>query len=213
MFPGPLGFSVLGNGLKNGLWQCKTANIRDYADDKHRTVDDEPYGGGPGMVMKAPVIDRAICANHNPQHQLIMLSPCGVPLNTKLAKDLAKLSGITLICGRFEAIDERIIAKHQPLEISIGDYILTGGEVAAMVLCETILRFIPKMLGKEESLENESHSGFGLEYPQYTRPEIWENYEVPKILLTGHHKKIKEWREVRAKIRTETRRPDLVKGI
>ncbi len=210
VFPGPVGCSVLGRAHKNGLWAMNAVQIRDYATDKHQSVDDIPYGGGAGMVMNAPVLDSAIMANHNPNHQLIYMSPAGRPLTTPLAKQLAGGAGMTIICGRYEGIDERVLIKHQPLEISLGDFVLTGGEIPAMALCDAVLRQINGVLGASESLEYESHNGLGLEYPQYTRPEIWENYKVPNILLTGHHKNIKEWRRLEALARTRTRRPDLL---
>jgi tRNA (guanine37-N1)-methyltransferase len=214
LFPGPLGESVTGRGLAKNIWSITTNNIRDYALDKHRTVDDVPYGGGSGMVMRPDVLSNAISSTCDFSLPLIYLSPRGRVFNQDIARELAKGPGINLICGRFEAIDERIIEKFNIDEISIGDYILSSGDLAAYIIIDTCLRNIEGILNCRESLKEES---FGdsqeyrhlLEYPHYTRPAIFEGKNVPSVLLSGNHKKIKEWRLLMAQNKTKEVRRDL----
>ena len=218
MFPGPLGHSLPGKALKENLWALDVMNIRDFATDKHNTVDDTPYGGGAGMVMKPDVIASAIDAAKAklPDATLIYFTPRGALLNQTIVQQLATNSqhSFILLCGRFEGIDERVIEEYQPLEISIGDYVIFGGELAAMVLTETLLRHIPGMVGNPETLEEESFSigeksALLLEYPHYTKPPFWRGRDVPEVLTSGNHKKISEWRQDQAERTTKERRPDL----
>lgn len=216
LFPGPLAKSVTGRGLTNNIWSITTTNIRDYTLDKHRTVDDVPYGGGTGMVVRPDVLSRAIKDTCNFNLPLIYLSPRGKVFNQDMARDLAKGSGINLICGRFEGIDERIIEKFNIEEISIGDYILSSGDLAAYIVIDTCLRNIEGILHCKESLQEESFGDsheyrYLLEYPQYTKPAIFEDMSVPEVLLTGNHKKIRDWRLAMAKKKTEQVRRDLWK--
>ncbi|MDH5187427.1 MAG: tRNA (guanosine(37)-N1)-methyltransferase TrmD [Rhodospirillaceae bacterium] len=212
MFPGPLGTSLSGQALENGLWQLETVDIRDFASDKHRTVDDSPLGGGAGMVMRPDVVGAAIRKvqeNQSVERPLIYLSPRGKPLVQQRAKELAQGPGIILLCGRFEGVDERVLERHQMEEISIGDFVLSGGELAAMVLLDATIRLLPGVMGSEISLEEESFEKGLLEYPHYTRPREWEGMAVPEVLLSGHHEKIRSWRRQRAEETTRKRRPDL----
>lgn len=211
LFPGPLGASVIGRGLKEDLWNLQTTQLRDFATGKHRNVDDSPAGGGPGLVLKPDVLARAIdhiSPADDPRPRLVM-SPRGTPLTQSRARTLAKGPGAVIICGRFEGIDQRIIDARNLEEISIGDYVLAGGEVAAMVLLETVTRLIPGVLGSEASRDDESHEAGLLEYPHYTRPQDFEGYQVPDILTSGDHGKVNKWRQEQAKALTKTRRPDL----
>ncbi len=196
LFPGALDFSITGLALKNNLWNFKAINIRDYANNIHKTVDDVPFGGGSGMVIKADVLGDAIEKNITKKTKIIYLSPRGKVFNQKMAKDFAKMEEIALICGRYEGIDQRVIDEFEIEEISIGDYILSGGEIAAFVFIDAILRNISGVLGDENSLKEESfdmkESEFLLEYPQYTRPAIWRERKVPEVLTSGHHQKINE---------------------
>lgn len=216
MFPGVLGHSLAGRALERGDWSLDVLSLRDYALDKHKTVDDTPYGGGAGMVMKPDVVAAAIedARARSPEARLIYMTPRGEPLTQARAQSLAQESGVTIVCGRFETIDERAIERYKPLEISIGDYILFGGEVAAQVLLEAILRCREGVLGNEETHHEESFA-FGeekallLEYPHYTRPPLWEGMSVPDVLLSGNHGKINVWRRQEAEKATEERRPDL----
>ncbi len=213
MFPGALGHSVIGNALKEGLWSLDTVNIRDFAHNKHKNVDDTPYGGGAGMLMRADVLGEAIESIPN-RGKLIYMSPRGKPLTQAKAAELSTEKALTLLCGRFEGIDQRVIDHYEIEEISIGDYVLAGGEVAAQVLLEAIIRLIPKVLGESFSTEEESfahntdYAGL-LEYPHYTRPPLWNEQEVPQVLLSGHHEKIKNWRKEQAEQLTKARRPDI----
>ncbi len=211
MFPGPLDYSLAGKALKEKKWEIETINLRDFGLSKHKNVDDTPYGGGPGMVMRPDVIDAALqkAHAHAPSNKIIYFSPRGVPLTQNLAQDFAALSGVTLLCGRFEAVDQRVIDKWDLMEVSLGDYILSGGEVAALTLLDCIVRILPGVMGNRESDEEESFSKDLLEYPHYTRPHLWENRAVPEILLSGDHEKIKTWRREQAEIITQQRRPDL----
>jgi tRNA (guanine37-N1)-methyltransferase len=214
LFPGPLAQSVTGRGLTNNIWSITTNNIRDYSLDKHRTVDDVPYGGGSGMVIRPDVLSNAIYHTCDFSLPLIYLSPRGRVFNQDIARGLAKEPGINLICGRFEAIDERIIEKFNIDEISIGDYILSSGDLAAYVVIDTCLRNIEGILNCSESLQEESFGDsqqyrYLLEYPHYTKPRVFEGYNVPSVLLEGNHKKIAEWRLLMAQNKTKTVRKDL----
>lgn len=218
MFPGPLGFSLPGKALEAGLWRCDTLDLRTFATDKHHMVDDAPYGGGAGMVMKPDVVGAAIEAaqQQNPGARLVYLTPRGTPLTQSLAGELAGGDGLILLCGRFEGVDERICDYYQPLEVSLGDFVLFGGEVAAMALAESILRHIPQMVGNDETLHEESfslgeESALLLEYPHYTRPPFWKGLGIPDVLASGHHERISGWRREEAERITCERRPDLWK--
>lgn len=212
LFPGTLGASVLGRGLAGGLWSLKTVQLRDFASDRHRTVDDTPSGGGAGMVLKPDILARAIDAE-SPAGELrprILMSPRGAPLTQKRARELALGPGAIIICGRFEGVDQRVIARRQLEEISIGDYVLAGGEVAAMVLLEAVVRLIPGVLGGAESHTYESFENGLLEYPQYTRPQSFEGLEIPPVLTSGDHGNIAKWRLEQSRTLTAQRRPDLL---
>jgi tRNA (guanine37-N1)-methyltransferase len=209
MFPGPLGASLAGRASDNGLWSLAAVDIRDYATDKHRAVDDTPAGGGPGMVMKPDVIARAIDAVAADDRPCLLMSPRGRLLRQARVRELVAGPGITLVCGRFEGIDERVIAARGLEEVSIGDYVLSGGEVAAMAVIDACVRLIPGVMGKEASGAEESHSDGLLEYPQYTRPQQWEGQAIPPVLLSGDHGKVKAWRHAEACRLTRERRPDL----
>jgi tRNA (guanine37-N1)-methyltransferase len=210
MFPGFLGYSLTGRALEENKWQLQAINIRDYALDKHKSVDDTPCGGGAGMIMRPDVLGRAIKENHT-NGRIIYMSPKGAPLTQAKVKELSKLEELTVICGRFEGIDERVIEAYDIEELSIGDYILTGGEQACQIMLDAVVRLLPGVLGNEASIEDESFENYLLEYPQYTRPIEWEGKSVPEILLSGHHKKISEWRRSKAEETTKTKRPDLYK--
>ncbi len=212
MFPGPLGISLVGQALAAGLWSLTTLQIRDFGLGKHRQVDDTPAGGGAGMVLRADVLGPALDAarSGNPDAPLIYLSPRGRTLDQELAKALAAGPGAVLLAGRFEGIDERVIAGRQLLEISIGDYVLSGGELAAMVLMDTCVRLLPGVLGAAQSLASESFESGLLEYPQYTRPREWEGKSIPDVLLSGDHKAIEAWRRAESLRVTAERRPDLL---
>ena len=208
MFPGPLGVSLAGKASANGLWSLVAVDIRDFADDKHRTVDDTPAGGGPGMIMKADVLGRAIDAVAD-DRPLLLMSPRGQPLAQSGVWKLAQGPGIVAVCGRFEGVDERVIAGRGLIEVSIGDYVLAGGELAAMVLIEACVRLIPGVMGKEASGEEESFSASLIEYPQFTRPQMWEGRAIPDVLTSGDHRKVDAWRRAEAERLTRERRPDL----
>ena len=210
LFPGFLGYSLTGKALEEQKWQLQAVNIRDYAFDRHKSVDDTPCGGGAGMIMRPDVLGRAIEANHT-RGRIIYMSPKGRPLTQKLVHELSREEELTIVCGRFEGIDERVIEAYNVEEISIGDYILTGGEQAALILLDAVVRLLPGVLGNEASLEDESFENFLLEYPQYTRPTEWEGRSVPEVLLSGHHRKIADWRREQAEIATKAKRPDLFK--
>ena len=212
MFPGPLGHSLAGKALEKGLWALETVDIRDFAGDKHRAVDAPPYGGGPGMVLRPDVVAAAIdatAAAGAEQRPLVYLSPRGRPLDQGLARELARGPGVRLLCGRFEAVDERVIEARQALEVSIGDFVLSGGEPAALVLIDAAVRLLPGVVGEEAGLIEESFELGLLEYPHYTRPQTWEGREVPEVLLSGHHDNVRAWRLERAEEITRARRPDL----
>jgi tRNA (guanine37-N1)-methyltransferase len=209
VFPGPLGTSLAGKAMAAGAWSLDVADIRAFASDKHRSVDDTPAGGGPGMVMKADVLGRAIDAAATDQRPRLLLSPRGTPLTQLRVEALASGAGVVLICGRFEGIDERIIAGRSLEEVSIGDYVLSGGEIAAMVLIDACVRLLPGVMGAPASRAEESFTEGLLEYPQYTRPQLWEGLSIPEVLLSGDHGKIAAWRRAEAERLTRERRPDL----
>lgn len=217
MFPGPLGVSLAGKALDSGLWAMDVTQIRDYATDKHRNVDDTPSGGGPGMVMRADVLGAAIdgvIANQpegmsRDEWPIVYLSPRGQKLDRDLVQTFAGGKGITLICGRFEGVDERVLEGRQIIEVSLGDFVLSGGEVAAMALMDAVVRTIPGVIGDAKTLNEESFEVGLLEYPHYTRPKIWEGRDIPEVLQSGHHGKIKEWRLAQSENLTKERRPDL----
>ena len=208
-FPGPLDKGLYGKALSKKLWKLQTVNIRDYAFDKHKTVDDTIYGGGSGMLIKPDVLANSLDQNLNPNEKIIYLSPKGKLFNQELAKELSKESSINLICGHFEGIDQRVIESRNIEEISLGDFVLSGGESAAIVVVDSILRLLPDVLGNEKSIEEESFENGLLEYPQYTKPQIWEEKTVPDVLLSGDHAKIKDWRLSQSEAITRDRRPDL----
>lgn len=212
LFPGPLGASVLGRGLNEQLWSLNAVQLRDFATDRHRTVDDSPSGGGAGMVLKPDILARAIdsVAPASDPRPRILMSPRGTPLTQQRAHELAVGPGAVIVCGRFEGIDQRVIEGRQLEEISIGDYVLAGGEVAAMVLLEAIVRLIPGVLGKAESHADESFENGLLEYPQYTRPQQFEGTDIPAVLTSGDHGKIAKWRAEQSLALTQRRRPDLL---
>lgn len=212
LFPGPLGASVLGRGLSEGLWSLQTVQLRDFATDRHRTVDDTPSGGGAGMVLKPNILARAIDAQTSPtdERPRILMSPRGVPLTQERVRTLAQGSGAVIVCGRFEGVDQRVIDGRALEEISIGDYVLAGGEVAAMVLLEAVVRLIPGVLGSAESHADESFENGLLEYPHYTRPQSFEGAEIPAVLTSGDHARISAWRAGQSRALTRQRRPDLL---
>lgn len=209
MFPGPLAASLCGKALASGLWSLQVVDIRDFATDKHRSVDDTPAGGGPGMVMKPDVLARAIDATATDARPRLILSPRGTPLTQARVEALARGPGGILVCGRFEGIDERVIAGRGLEEISIGDYVLSGGEIAAMTLIDASVRLLPGVMGAPHSTLDESFTGGLLEYPHYTRPHVWEGRPIPEILLSGDHAKVAAWRRAEAERLTRERRPDL----
>jgi len=208
MLPGPLAYSLAGKALKAGLWRLETVDIREFARDNHRSVDDAPFGGGPGMVMRPDVLDAAIaCANG--VGSLILLSPRGRRLDQERVRELAAMPGVTLICGRFEGVDERVLEARAIEEVSLGDFVLSGGEPAAIALIDACLRLIPGVLGCAAALSEESFAEGLLEYPQYTRPQLWQGRPVPEVLVSGDHRRIREWRHAQAERLTRERRPDL----
>ena len=209
MFPGFLANAVTGRGLRAGIWSYNTLNIRDFAKDKHRSVDSSPAGGGPGMVMKPEVVDAALKVAVKNDQPLIYLSPHGRIFDQALAIELANGPGVTMLCGRFEGVDQRVIDKWHPIEVSLGDFVLSGGEPAALVMLDSIIRLLPGVLGDQNSLDQESFVDGLLEYPHYTRPAKWDNRAVPEILLSGHHGKIAAWRKAQSESRTRNSRPDL----
>jgi tRNA (guanine37-N1)-methyltransferase len=209
LFPGPLGASLAGKALAAGLWSLDIVDIRTFATDKHRSVDDTPAGGGPGMVMKADVLGRAVDTVATDDRPRFVLSPRGAPLTQKRVEALAAGPGAILVCGRFEGVDERVITARGLEEVSIGDYVLSGGEIAAMVLIDACVRLLPGVMGKPASGAEESFAGGLLEYPHYTRPQVWEGLSIPEILLSGDHAKIAAWRRQEAERITTERRPDL----
>jgi tRNA (guanine37-N1)-methyltransferase len=209
LFPGPLGASLAGKACAGGLWSLETLDIRDFATDRHRSVDDTPAGGGPGMIMKADVLGRAIDAVADSERPRLLMSPRGRPLNQAWVRELARGPGVIALCGRFEGVDERVIMARGLVEVSIGDYVLAGGELAAMVLVDACVRLIPGVMGKVASGEDESFSANLIEYPQFTRPQVWEGLAIPEVLTSGDHGKIQAWRRAEAECLTRERRPDL----
>ena len=209
VFPGPLSKGLYGKALSNKLWGLNLINIRDAASDKHKTVDDNPYGGGTGMLIKADILAKSLDQNLKKGERVIYLSPKGKKFDQKLAQNLSKEKSISLICGHFEGVDERVLKSRNIEEISIGDYILSGGETAALVVLDSILRLLPGVLGNNKSNIDETFENGLLEYPQYTKPQVWEEKSVPEVLLSGDHGKIKDWRLSQSEAITRDRRPDL----
>ena len=214
MFPGSVGQSLAGKALETGKWRLEALDIREFARDKHRSVDDTPFGGGAGMVMRPDVLDRAIRAAHRPGHRLIYLSPRGRLLTQDWVAELSNAAGLTLVCGRFEGVDERVLAANAAEEMSVGDYVLSGGEPAALVLIDACVRLLPGVMGNVETAVEESFTDGLLEYPHYTRPAVWRDAEerdwsVPEVLVSGHHERVKAWRRAEAERLTRERRPDL----
>ena len=209
IFPGPLNQGLYGKALAKKLWDLKVVNIRDFAEDKHKTVDDTPFGGGSGMLLKPDVLAKAIDQNMKVGERIFYLSPKGKKFKQKLAQKLSKEKSINLICGHFEGVDERILTTRNIEEISIGDFILSGGETAAFVIIDSVLRLLPGVLGNDQSKNDESFENGLLEYPQYTKPQIWGKKNVPEVLLSGDHNKIKDWRLSQSEAITRDRRPDL----
>ena len=209
MFPGPLGVSLAGKALASHIWSLDTHDIRNAATDKHRTVDDTPAGGGPGMVMKADVLARALDSLALDTRPRLLMSPRGTPLTQTRAAELAAGLGVVIVCGRFEGVDERLIAARNLEEVSLGDFVLSGGEPAAIALLDACVRLLPGVMGKEASIAEESFANGLLEYPQYTRPPVFEGEPIPEVLLSGDHGKIAQWRRAQAERLTAERRPDL----
>ncbi len=209
VFPGPLSKGLYGKAMSKNIWNLKVVNIRDAAEDKHKTVDDTPYGGGSGMLMKPDVLAKSLDQNKNEGEKILYLSPRGRKFDQNYAKELSKEKSISIICGHFEGVDERVLSTRNIEEVSIGDFILSGGESAAFVVIDSILRLLPGVLGNENSTINESFENGLLEYPQFTKPQIWEEKAVPEVLLSGDHSKIKDWRLSQSEAITRVRRPDL----
>ena len=209
VFPGPLSKGLYGKALSKKLWDLNIVNIRDAAEDKHKTVDDTPYGGGSGMLLKPDVLAKSLDQNEIKGGRIIYLSPKGKKFDQNYAQELSDEKSISLICGHFEGVDERVLATRNIEEISIGDYVLSGGETAAIVVIDSVLRLLPGILGNENSKVDESFENGLLEYPQYTKPQIWEEKAVPEVLLSGDHSKIKDWRLSQSEAITRVRRPDL----
>ena len=214
-FPGVLGQSLTGKALDLGLWRLETTDLRPFGEGKHRNVDDTPAGGGAGMVLRADVVDRAIRSAmagvpvDRARWPLIYLSPRGKPFDQAMARHFAGCEGLTMLCGRFEGVDQRLLDHHQIEEVSLGDFVLTGGEIAAQAMLDATVRLLPGVLGNAESIEEESHSHGLLEHPQYTKPALWEGREIPPVLLSGNHAEIAKWRRAQAEAITAERRPDL----
>jgi tRNA (guanine37-N1)-methyltransferase len=209
MFPGPLGQSLAGKALEEGIWSLEAIDIRRFAKDRHASVDDTPFGGGPGMVMRPDVIDAAIAASTEPGERAIYLTPRGRLFDQAMAEALAARRRIALLCGRYEGVDERVLEARDVEEISLGDFVLSGGEPAAIAMIDAVVRLLPGVMGAPEGLAEESFAGGLLEYPHYTRPAEWQGRAVPEVLLSGHHEKIRAWRRERAEAVTRARRPDL----
>lgn len=213
MFPGALGLSMAGRGLEDGLWSLEARNIREYATDKHASVDDTPAGGGPGMVLKPDVLARAIDAagTEEDDRPRLLMSPRGHPLTQAYVRELATGTGVVIVCGRFEGVDERVIEARGLTEVSVGDYVLSGGEPAAHVVLDAIVRLLPGIMGNEASAADESFEHGWLEHPQYTRPREWEGLEIPPVLLSGDHAAIARWKREQSEKLTRERRPDLIR--
>ena len=210
MFPGPLGHALSGKALEAGQWSCEAVNIRDYTENKHNKVDEIPYGGGAGLVMSAQPIDSALEAHADKPGRLVLMTPRGRPLDQALAREVSAEAGVRILCGRYEGIDQRLIDKHEPLEVSVGDYVLSGGEVGALVMLDAIIRLLPGVMGNDLSGSDESFEDGLLEYPHYTRPAEWQGRTVPSVLLSGNHEAIARWRAEKAIEITAARRPDLL---
>ena len=209
VFPGPLSKGLYGKALSKKLWNLNIVNIRDAAEDKHKTVDDTPYGGGSGMLIKADVLAKSLDQNKTDGERIVYLSPKGKKFDQTYAQELSNEKSVSFICGHFEGIDERVLSTRNIEELSIGDFILSGGETASFVVLDSILRLLPGVLGNEQSVRDESFINGLLEYPQYTKPQIWEEKSVPNVLLSGDHNKIKDWRLSQSEAITRVRRPDL----
>jgi tRNA (guanine37-N1)-methyltransferase len=209
MFPGPLGVSLAGKALAAGAWSLEAVDIRNFASDKHHSVDDKPAGGGPGMVMRADVLARAIDATRDNARPCLVMSPRGIPLTQGKVAALAKGPGVLVVCGRYEGLDERLIESRGLEEVSVGDYVLSGGEIAAFALIDACVRLLPGVMGKEASGAEESFADGLLEYPQYTRPAEWEGRAIPQVLLSGDHARVAAWRLAMSERLTQERRPDL----
>jgi tRNA (guanine37-N1)-methyltransferase len=212
MFPGPLGISLAGKAQAEGKWSLEARDIRASATDKHRSVDDSPAGGGPGMVMRADVLGAAIDAIGVDDRPRLLMSPRGRPLDQAFVSELAGKSGVVIVAGRFEGVDERVIEGRGLTEVSVGDYVLSGGEIAAMALLDAVVRLLPGVMGNEASATSESFAEALLEYPHYTRPQVWEGRTIPEVLVSGDHARIAAWRRAEAEKITKARRPDLMKG-
>ena len=208
-FPGPFDIGICKKAFEKKLWDLKLINIRDYADDKHKTVDDTPYGGGVGMLMRPDVVAKSLDANLEEEETVYYLTPKGKIFNQNIAQDIVKKNKVNILCGHFEGVDQRVLDSRNVEEISIGDFILSGGEMASFVVLDTVLRLVPGVLGNLNSTKDESFENGLLEYPQYTKPQIWEKLSVPDILLSGDHNKIKSWRLSQSEAITRHRRPDL----
>ncbi len=209
MFPGPLGLSLAGRGLKAGVWSLAAHDIRDYTVDVHRTVDDSPFGGGAGMVLRPDIIDRALSDLPAIGGPTIYLTPRGRLIDQDLVRSISQGPGVTLVCGRFEGLDQRVIEARDLLEVSLGDFVLSGGEPAAIALVDACVRLLPGIMGSPETLTEESFTNGLLEYPHYTRPQLWQDRPVPPVLLSGNHAEIRAWRQAEAEAVTRARRPDL----
>ena len=208
-FPGPFDKGIYGKAIENKIWNMNIINIRDYTEDKHKTVDDTPYGGGSGMVMRADVIANSLDKNLGSNEKVYYLSPRGKLLNQDIAKKISNEKCLNILCGHFEGVDQRVLDNRNIEEISIGDYIISGGETASYIVLDSVLRLLPGVLGNKESIVDESFENGLLEYPQYTKPQIWEEKTVPDVLLSGDHAKIKDWRLSQSEAITRDRRPDL----
>ena len=209
LFPGPFSEGLYGKALEKKIWNLQKVNLRDYAEDKHKTVDDTPYGGGSGMLLKADVLAKSLDQNRIEGEKILYLSPKGKKFDQSYAKKLATAKSLSLICGHFEGVDERVLSTRNIEEVSIGDYVLSGGETAAYVVIDSVLRLLPGVLGNDNSKIEETFENGLLEYPQYTKPQIWEEKSVPDVLLSGDHSKIKDWRLSQSEAITRVRRPDL----
>lgn len=212
MFPGILGHSLAGKALKNGLWSLKTLDIRDFSDNKHRNVDDTPAGGGPGMVLRADIVAKAVDHSRTvigTEKPVVYMSPRGRRFDQTMANEWLECGGVSILCGRFEGVDQRVLEARQIEEVSLGDFILSGGEPAALAMLDSVVRLIPGVMGKETTLDEESFSAGLLEYPHYTRPAVWEGREIPEVLTSGNHQRVAQWRLEQSKEMTRLRRPDL----